>query len=76
MAKTRWKKRRSPIGQVVGDPICYDRLDGTGAPLATIRRGPYGWSVAMPNGDTAGPYGDLELAQASATRRMKMARRK
>lgn len=71
--RARWRKRRSSIGKVVGDPDHWDYLDGSSV-LATVKRTAHGFAVSMPSGETAGPFGDVGLAKQSATRRVQRER--
>lgn len=67
--RAHWKRRQSAIGKAVGDPKAWDYIDA-GAVLATVKQTASGFAVALPSGETAGPFGDLGLAKQSAKRRV------
>lgn len=72
-ARPHWKKRKLTIGKVVGDPECWDYLAGANIVLATVKRSGSGFAVSLPNGETAGPFGDLALAKQAGKKRAERA---
>lgn len=67
--RARWRKRHSPIGSVVGDPAAWDYQRGDEV-LATIKQEAHGFRVYVLPHETAGPFGDINLAKQAAQKRV------